>query len=301
MGRIRRQRGAARGGRGDRHPAGRPRQSAVDPGVRHPAGVRQGVRAGDHAQSRARFLPEAAAARAGDLERLGACAFQMGVGCGGRRNGVLEHQPRGHRNAAHGWSRAVSTVVVYVHGLWVTGGEAFWLRRRLEQDLAARTLAFPYPSVTADITANARALAEFLSPIRANTLHLVGHSLGGLVILKLFEETADTPARLPPGRIVLLGSPMRGSRSARNFARLPFGKKIMGLGATGELMGLRERRWDGARDLGLIAGDLGIGLGRLAGAPGGARGGTLLVSQTDVGGAAGLRGLKRGSAGLLFS
>src|SRR5882762_8092257 len=236
----------------------------MDPGVRRPAGVRQGVRAGDHAQSRTRFLPEAAAARAGDLERLGACALQVGVGCGRRRHGLLEHQPCGHRSAAYR-AGAVSTVIVYVHGLWVTGREAFWLRRRLERDLAAQTLAFPYPSVTADITSNAQALAAFLSPIRADTLHLVGHSLGGLVISRLFEEAADAPAPLPPGRIVLLGSPLRGSRSARNFARLPFGRKIMGRGVGEELLGSRgeRRRWNRARDLGVIAGDLGIGLGRL--------------------------------------
>jgi pimeloyl-ACP methyl ester carboxylesterase len=195
----------------------------------------------------------------------------------------------------------VSTVVVYVHGLWVTGREAFWLRRRLGHDLEAQTQAFPYASVAADITTNAQALAAFLSPIRADTLHLVGHSLGGLVILKLFEEVADAPARLPPGRIVILGSPMRGSRSAQNFARLPFGKKIMGLGATEELLGSRECRWNRARDLGVIAGDLGIGLGRLAGTLGGASDGTILVEETEVDGAADRVVLRVSHTGMLFS
>src|SRR5229473_8629440 len=222
MGRIRRQRGTARGRRGNRHPAGRPRQSAMDPGVRHPAGVRQSVRARDHAQSRARFLLEAGAARAGDLERLGACALQMGAGCRGGGNGLLEHQSRRHRGAAPG-VRAVSTVIVYVHGLWQRGAESVWLRRRLSQELGAEARAFSYPSVAADATTNARALATFLMAIRADTLHLVGHSLGGLVILKLFEEDADSRARLPPGRIVLLGSPLRGSRTAHNMARVIWG------------------------------------------------------------------------------
>jgi len=196
----------------------------------------------------------------------------------------------------------LNTVIVYVHGLWVTGREAFWLRRRLERDLAAQTLAFPYPSVTADIAANARALAGFLTTIRADTLHLVGHSLGGLVISRFFDEAADASSRLPPGRIVLLGSPMRGSRSARNFARLPFGKIIMGLGASGELLGgLREHRWDRARDLGIIAGDLGMGLGRLAGTLGGPSDGTILVEETEVDGAADRVVLRVSHTGMLFS
>jgi pimeloyl-ACP methyl ester carboxylesterase len=195
----------------------------------------------------------------------------------------------------------VSTVIVYVHGLWVTGREAFWLRRRLEQDLEAKTLTFPYPSVTTDATSNARALAKFLAALGAETLHLVGHSLGGLVILKLFEEGADAPARLPPGRIVLLGSPLRGSRAARNLARLPFGKKIMGLGATEELLASRARRWNGARDLGVIAGDLGFGLGRLVGTLGGASDGTILVEETELDGAADHVVLRVSHTGMLFS
>src|ERR1700730_18020845 len=144
----------------------------MDPGVRDPAGVRQGVRAGDHTQSRTRFLLAAGAARAGDLERLGARALPMDVGRRGRQFGVLEHQPGRDRVAAHGL-RAVSTVIVYVHGLWVTGREGFWLRRRLEQDLEAKTLSFPYPSVSTDAATNARALAQFLEAVRADTLHLV--------------------------------------------------------------------------------------------------------------------------------
>jgi len=163
----------------------------------------------------------------------------------------------------------VSTVIVYVHGLWQRGAEGHWLRRRLARDLAADVRAFSYPSVTADATANTRALAEYLSAIRADTLHLIGHSLGGLVIVKLFEEHAETVVRLPPGRIVLLGSPMRGSRTARNLARLPFGRKIMGLAVGEELLVPRERRWGRQRDLGVIAGDLGFGLGRLVGTLGG--------------------------------
>src|SRR5271169_4029389 len=97
------------------------------------------------------------------------------------------------------------TVVIYVHGLWLTGIEGSLLRRRLARDLDAETRAFSYASVKSTVTANAQALEKFLLELRADTVHLVGHSLGGLVILKMFERGAG--ALLPPGRIVLLGSP----------------------------------------------------------------------------------------------
>ncbi len=193
----------------------------------------------------------------------------------------------------------MSTVVVYVHGLWQRGAEAAWLRRRLERDLGADTRAFSYPSVRADVTANARALAAFLGGIPADSLHLVGHSLGGLVILKLFESGAG--AGLPPGRIVLLGSPLRGSRTARNLARWPLGEKIMGLSIREEVMLPRERHWGGSRDLGVIAGDLGLGLGRLAGTLEGPSDGTILIDETRLDGARDSVVLRVSHTGMLFS
>src|ERR1700722_2507565 len=158
-----------------------------------------------------------------------------------RRDCLLEHQPGRHRIAEFRLD-AVTTVVVYVHGLWQSGVESFWLRRILAQDLEAEARAFSYPSVAANASTNARALAKHLTTISADRLHLVGHSLGGLVILKLFEEDAAAHAQLPPGRIVLLGPPVRGSQTALNLARLPFGRQIMGIGVGGELLGARGGR-----------------------------------------------------------
>src|SRR3974390_2776073 len=137
----------------------------------------------------------------------------------------------------------MSTVIVYVHGLWLNGMEGVLLLRRLGRSLNAETRTFAYASVISSVTEDARALGSYLSALQADTLHLVGHSLGGLVILKLFES-GDAP-KLPPGRIVLLGSPLNGSRAARNVARLPFGLQILGPGVPAALLTEGPRRWDG--------------------------------------------------------
>lgn len=171
-------------------------------------------------------------------------------------------------------------MVVYVHGLWLTGNEAGILLRRLARQLNAKTRAFSYASMTSSVSDSARALAIFLREQRADTLHLVGHSLGGLVILKLFENGED--AQLPPGRVVLLGSPLNGSRAAQNLARLPFGRKIMGRGVREELLTERQRRWTGQRELGVIAGSVEIGLGRLVGVHGAPSDGTIFVEETRL-------------------
>lgn len=172
------------------------------------------------------------------------------------------------------------TVVVYVHGLWLTGIEGGFLRRRLARQLSAETRAFSYASVKSSVSTNAEALGEFLAELRADTLHLVGHSLGGLVILKLFET--DAADRLPPGRIVFLGSPLNGSRAAQNLARVPLGKMLLGRGVNEELLSPRERGWRGQRDLGVIAGSLSVGLGKLVGARGAPNDGTIFVDETRL-------------------
>jgi pimeloyl-ACP methyl ester carboxylesterase len=195
----------------------------------------------------------------------------------------------------------VSTAIIYVHGLWQRGVESIWLRRRLAQALNGDARIFSYPSVRADAGSNARALAKFLATVRADTLHLVGHSLGGLVILKAFDAQRGTGPGLPPGRIVLLGSPVRGSRTAQNLARLPFGKAIMGMTVGEELLATRERRWTGSRELGVIAGDLGLGLGRLVGTLGGPSDGTVLIDETQLEGAADRLVLRVSHTGMLFS
>ncbi len=176
----------------------------------------------------------------------------------------------------------MNTVVVYVHGLWLTGIEGGLLRKRLAAELNTETRAFNYASVKSSVSNNAQALGKYLSELRADTLHLVGHSLGGLVVLKLFEPGfADC---LPPGRIVCLGSPFNGSRSAVNLARLPLGKTLLGRGVREELLSPRQRRWGGHRDLGVIAGSLSVGLGKLVGARGAPNDGTIFVDETRLAG-----------------
>jgi len=191
----------------------------------------------------------------------------------------------------------VGKVVVYVHGLWLTGGEAAGLCRRLAEELQAETKVFSYRSVVAGVAANAQALFEFLGDTAADELHLVGHSLGGLLILKLFERHPP-PA---PGRIVLLGSPLLGSRAAQNLARLPFGKRIMGQCVGDELLTPHERHWGGSRDLGIIAGDLSFGLGRLVGRFGTPNDGTVAVEETRLQGATEHMVLHASHFGMLFS
>jgi pimeloyl-ACP methyl ester carboxylesterase len=202
----------------------------------------------------------------------------------------------------------VRTVIVYVHGLWLNGWESVLLRQRLSRQLHCTALSFRYSSVGAGLSENARALRGFLAGLRADALHLVGHSLGGLVILELFESVAtrggaaeEGTMPLPPGRIVLLGSPVRGSRAARNLSLRPFGRRILGLTAHEALLPERERHWLGGRELGIIAGTVPVGFGRFMGPFDSPSDGTVLVTETHLVGAKQHLSLRTTHTGMVYS
>jgi pimeloyl-ACP methyl ester carboxylesterase len=174
----------------------------------------------------------------------------------------------------------VTTAVVYVHGLWMNGLEGTFLRWRLAKQLDCSTPMFAYRSISSGIAGNARALARRLGRLQADTLHLVGHSLGGLVICKMFEELGEST--LPPGRVVLLGSPVRGSRAAKNLAGWRIGRFILGRTAHEGLLGGQDLDWSYNRELGVIAGTLSVGLGRLVNTHVGSSDGTVYVDETVI-------------------
>jgi pimeloyl-ACP methyl ester carboxylesterase len=148
-------------------------------------------------------------------------------------------------------------VVILVHGLWVHGALMALLRRRIAR-CGYRTLTYSYPSMRFTLTENAERLARYCRDIGAARLHFVGHSLGGLVVLRMLERAAE----LRIGRIVLAGTPCAGSCAARCLVRLPAGRALLGHSLC-EWLGCEQPLPPSRHDIGVIAGSLGIGLGRL--------------------------------------
>jgi pimeloyl-ACP methyl ester carboxylesterase len=156
---------------------------------------------------------------------------------------------------------------------------------------------FSYPSVRNDLRANAERLQQFAVRIPGVTLHWVGYSLGGLVLRALFHRYPGQR----PGRIVLLGSPQRGSQAAATLARFRLGRRITGPSVADVLAGTPEAgSWHG-RDIGVIAGNRSLGLGRLVADLPGPNDGTVLVAETDVPGARDRRVLPVAHSGMLLS
>lgn len=186
--------------------------------------------------------------------------------------------------------------VLLLHGIWMTGLEMGWLGHRL-RGAGFRVEQFRYRSLRRTPVENARRLDRFIQRRGYDCLHLVAHSLGGLVLLNLFDLFPDQP----PGRVVLLGSPVQGSVLARRLDRRPWGRPL--IGRSGE-RGLVEGAppWRGARELGLIAGSGGtLGIGRLLGGLEGVSDGTVMLTETEISGATDRRLYRTGHMGMLFS
>jgi pimeloyl-ACP methyl ester carboxylesterase len=144
----------------------------------------------------------------------------------------------------------------------------------------------------AEVTA---ALAQRLRAF--DEVHVVGHSLGGVIA---FETLAAHPG-LPPGRAVLMGAPLRGSRAARAVAQRWYGPPMLGPLAMAELARERDCRWHGPRELGVIAGTRAAGLGRVFADLPQPNDGTVCLDETGLPGAQAQLVLEVSHTGMLLS
>lgn len=149
------------------------------------------------------------------------------------------------------------SAVVLVHGLWMTGTlDMAYLRRQLRR-CGFKVYVYRYRTVRRSLAENATQLNDFLARLPESTVHLVGHSMGGLLIRKLLLDFPDQR----PGRIVTLGTPHGSSRAAAAFGRHAPGRWMLGKGMQALTEALPP--WQGQHEFGVLIGDLPYGLGRM--------------------------------------
>lgn len=139
--------------------------------------------------------------------------------------------------------------------------------------------AFGYPTMRRALPANAAALREFVAGLDVERVDLVGHSLGGLVILRMLDEYGD----IPPGRVVLLGSPVHGSAVASRVAEKRYFRPLVGQARTALKSGFSHAPT--GRETGIIAGNRPMGVGRIFGGLEEPSDGTVSVSECRLKGA----------------
>ena len=179
----------------------------------------------------------------------------------------------------------MSKDVVLVHGVWMPGAVMAWLKQHLEHRHGFLGHLFSYASIRGTLDENAELLADFIRDLGIGDVHLVGHSLGGVISLRMLALNDDAP----PGRVVCLGSPLSGCRVAASLTRHSWGNSIMGKALVAGVLDEAAIQWAGPvterREIGIIAGTRSMGLGRLVAAFDEDCDGTVSVSETRLPGA----------------
>lgn len=188
-----------------------------------------------------------------------------------------------------------SETVILIPGLWLPASALLpwqhWLR---QAGYAVRR--FGYRSWRHGLDDNVAALDHCLAVTAGQRIHLVGHSLGGLLILQRLAR--GQPARF--GRAVLLGAPALGSHSAVRLGASAGGRWLLGR-SLADWRPLRPSGESPSAEIGVIAGTRSCGLGRLLGGLARPNDGAVAVAETRWPGAADFLTIPVSHSGMLLS
>ena len=147
------------------------------------------------------------------------------------------------------------------------------MARRL-REAGHEVCVFDYASVTRRPEAGLARIAEYIAALPAGKVHLVGHSLGGLMAMEL----ARTGCNREGGRVVCMGTPLSGSAVARVLAGWTPLRWTLGEARQWLCEGLAE--WPGETSIGMIAGSMPFGFGVFIPGLSSPHDGTVAVAET---------------------
>jgi pimeloyl-ACP methyl ester carboxylesterase len=165
--------------------------------------------------------------------------------------------------------------IILVHGLWFGRMALSPLGRRLS-GMGFSVRNFKYSATSNCLDAHARELHRFARQKNVRRQHFLGHSLGGLVILRMLSEAGVQS----PGRVVLLGSPLGGSTVVRKAGKLPGTSWLFG-----QIRSTLEQGFSSGsiqHEIGMIAGSRSLGLGLLVGGTDGPGDGTVGLHEARM-------------------
>lgn len=179
------------------------------------------------------------------------------------------------------WAPPAGTraTIVFIHGAIVRGWEMRLLRQRLQR-LGYKVRQFRYRSMMLGLDENARRLKQFLNETEGDVVHVVAHSMGGVLTRMVFEQDPDPR----PGRLVAVGSPLTDCWIGRRFVRLTplLGPLMIGRTVHDHISRPGDSVWRGTRDFGVMAGTYPVGVGSIFRSLPEHSDGTILVEETRL-------------------
>ena len=157
------------------------------------------------------------------------------------------------------------------------------------------TSHFSYHSIRETIDANSLRLHQLITSIVDSEVHVVAHSLGGLLVRHLLARCPDDIN----GRVVTLGTPHQGSQVAEKLSHSKLGSLLLGKSAEillGKLPATEHRQ-----QFGVLAGSKPLGIGMLLGNLEKPHDGTVMLSESSLEGMSDYRVMTTNHMGMLFS
>ena len=173
-----------------------------------------------------------------------------------------------------------SECVVIVHGLWMRGVASLPLARHLEKATGLPVYRFDYPSLRGHLDDNSKKLKRYCDELDCDTVHLVGHSLGGVIIVNTLNHYPPDK----PGRAVAIGSPLAGTLSGERLGKVPVLKNLLG-NSLGVSLKRGPMRYEGEREIGVITATKPRGIARVLGRMEGTHDGIVFAHETALPGA----------------
>ncbi len=149
---------------------------------------------------------------------------------------------------------------------------------------------------------NAQRLLAELQSVSAQRVHVVGHSLGGIVILHALQANAELPEadQFTAGRVVLMASPVQGSELAKRLHAKRWTRPLLGKSVVEGLLEKAPSQLYG-REAGVISGSSRAGLAALIHRPRHVNDGAVSQSETVLAGATDSLCVPHSHALMLFS
>ena len=148
--------------------------------------------------------------------------------------------------------------VLLVNGLWRNRDSMKPIGKALSKE-GYSTLFFDYSTMGRGLEENINELRDFIKKLGIQKLNIVAHSMGGALVLHMLKDHDD----ILDGKVVCLGSPIKGSISAKTLRMSPFGEAMLGKTMVNLLDHDPLLSWKGPQKIGMICGDFPFGLGRI--------------------------------------
>jgi len=189
----------------------------------------------------------------------------------------------------------VNETIVIVPGIYTPRFVMMPLARRFRQQ-GYEPIIFRHRYLMQTPERNAQTLRLYIQQLGNSAVHLVGHSLGGLVILHLLS----TEHKLPVKRVVLLGTPVHGSAVARKIHAKSWARWILGKSVVKALLhGAPHAQIK--NEIGVLYGTARAGLSALLFQMDGVGDGVVLAAETQLNAATDRASIPHSHAIMLFS